>query len=311
MTIAVSFILCSFVAFTPAQTADPATENSSKDASADANADGDRKKDKRVDAATLEKETFNIAPPVENIPNPFSTVKSEKLSAPKKQTSGSDIQYAFAPYLFASGFSGTIGARGRTVEVDASFADVLKNLELGVMGTFEAKKGKLIFVGDLIWTRLSAERNTPGGAFNTAEVDVNLFIFDPEIGYRVYESQKGSFDLLGGVRIWSVKNRLDVTSGTLPGFEVEQRKTFAAPVVGFHGILNLSPKFFLSTKFDIGGGLGPDFTTQFYGGVGYRIKPNIALIGGYRFMKVDYDDETGFVYNTNMSGLLFGAKFNF
>jgi len=83
-------------------------------------------------------------------------------------------------------------------------------------------------------------------------------------------------------------------------------------VIGAHGVLNLSPKFYLSSKFDIGGfGVGPDLTTQFYGGAGFRIKPNIALIGGYRYLMVDYDDSQGFLFDTNMNGFVFGAKFSF
>ena len=218
---------------------------------------------------------------------------------------------AFAPYLYMTGFSGTIGARGRTVEVDASFGSVLENLSFGLMGTLEARKGKFIIFNDMIWNKLGVERDTPGPLYNTARVDVNLFIFDPEVGYRVYESEGGSFDVLGGVRLWSVENSLETTTGTLTGFNVSERKTWVAFVGGFHGVANLTPRFFLSTKFDIGAGSGTDITTQFYGGAGFRIKPKAALIGGYRFLKVDHDDNSGFVFNTNMNGFVLGAKFTF
>lgn len=237
---------------------------------------------------------------------------TEIYPAKKQQTTPSGWQFSFAPYLYATGITGRIGARGTTIEIDESFGDVLSNLNLGLMGTFEARKGKLIFVSDLIWTKMSVERDTPGDLFSSAKLGVNLFIFDPEVGYRVAESRAGSFDVLGGVRIWSVENNLNFRTGTLPGFDVSQRKTFAAPVIGVHGLLNLSSKFYLSSKFDIGGfGAGPDLTTQFYGGAGYRIKPNIALIGGYRYLMVDYDDSEGFLYDTTMNGFVFGAKFSF
>jgi len=243
-----------------------------------------------------------------NLPTPKHEVALEK---PKQTAASSDWQFAFAPYLFASGISGTVGARGQVIEIDASFGNVFENLDLGLMGTFEARKGKLIFVSDLIWTKMSAERDTPGDLFSTAKIGVNLFIFDPEVGYRVVEKPAGSLDVLGGVRIWSVENNLNFTTGILPGFDVSQRKTWAAPVVGLHGILNLSPKFYLTSKADIGGGIGADFTGQFFGGAGFRVKPNIALIGGYRYLRVEYDDDSGFIFDTSMSGLLFGARFSF
>ena len=126
------------------------------------------------------------------------------LEPPKQSASSSDWQFAFAPYLFASGVSGTVGARGRTIEIDASFGNVFENLDIGLMGTFEAKKGKYIVLTDLIWVKMSAERDTPGDLFSSAKIGVNLFIFDPEVGYRIIENEAGSVDILGGVRIWSV-----------------------------------------------------------------------------------------------------------
>ncbi len=259
-------------------------------------------------------ETFAIkANGPTSVRNPFEKSLIEKTPEPAKQAqASSDWQFAFSPYLYATGISGTIGAQGRTIEIDESFGDVLSNLDLGLMGTFEARKGKLIFVSDLIWTKMSVERDTPGDLYSDAKLGVNLFIFDPEVGYRVAESRAGSFDVLAGVRIWSVENNLNLRTGILPGFDVSQRKTFAAPVIGVHGLLNLSPKFYISSKFDVGGfGIGPDVTTQFYGGGGFRVKPNIALIAGYRYMMVDYDDSEGFLFDTNMNGFIFGAKFSF
>lgn len=245
--------------------------------------------------------------------NPVSFKKGDQgLPFAKQDPAASRWQFSFTPYLYATGIEGRVGARGRVVDIDESFGDVLSNLNLGLMGTFEARKGKLIFLSDLIWTKMSVERDTPGDLYSDAKIGVNLFIFDPEVGYRVAESRAGSFDVLGGVRIWSVENNLNFRTGILPGFDVSERKTFAAPVVGVHGVLNLSPKFYLSGKFDIGGfGVGPDLTTQFYGGGGYRVKPNIALVGGYRYLMVDYDDSQGFLYDTTMNGFVFGAKFSF
>lgn len=268
------------------------------------------------------KETAPVVVPVHRFPpadekapevGSYETGPKTGTATPAKQSSSSsDWEFAFAPYLYASGISGTVGARGRVLEVDASFGNVLENLDIGLMGTMEARKGKFVFVSDLIWTKMSAERDTPGGLYSTAKLGVNLFIFDPEVGYRLVDSEKGSFDALGGVRIWSVENNLNLTTGLLPGFDVSQRKSWAAPVVGFRGLLNVSPKFFLSTKFDIGGaGIGADLTTQFYGGAGYRVTPKIALLGGYRYLQVDYDDSEGFLFDTKMNGFVFGAKFNF
>ena len=232
---------------------------------------------------------------------------------PKKKQATDGWQFAFTPYLFASGVSGTVGANGRQLEVDANFGNVWENLDIGLMGTFEARKGRLVMFTDLMWTKLSAERDTAGPFYSTAKLGINIFIFDPEFGYRLVDSEKGhSLDVLAGVRIWSVENNINVTTGILPGFDTSARKTWAAPVVGLKGNVNLSRRFFLGGKFDIGGaGIGADLTTQLFGGAGFRITKNIALVGGYRWLQVDYDDDEGFIFDTQMSGLLFGAKFSF
>jgi hypothetical protein len=135
---------------------------------------------------------------------------------------------------------------------------------------------------------------------------------DPEVGYRVVESEKGTFDVLAGYRIWSVEANLNVTSGILPGFDVSQRKTFGAPVIGMRGLVNVTPKLFLTGKADIGGfGLSADLTSQFFGAIGYRLYKNVALLGGYRWLQVEYNDDGGFIFDTQMHGLMFGAKFSF
>ena len=243
---------------------------------------------------------------------PDAKENSDSVIDPKnRQTDPEDWEVAFAPYLYMTGISGTIGAQGRTIEIDSSFGSVLSNLSFGLMGTLQVKKGRFVSFSDLMWIKLGVERDTPGPLYNSARVDVNLFIFDPEVGYRLYESDKGSFDVLGGIRMWSVENSLETTTGVAQGFTASQRKTWVAFVGGFHGSVNVSPRVFLATKFDIGAGSGTDITTQIYAGAGFRIKPKISLIGGYRFLKVNHDDESGFVFNTHMNGFLAGAKFQF
>ena len=44
--------------------------------------------------------------------------------------------------------------------------------------------------------------------------------------------------------------------------------------------------------------------------IGYQLKPRVALIGGYRYLRVDYVNE-GFIFKTAMSGINVGAKFDF
>ena len=241
---------------------------------------------------------------------PFPEEVDLKSPSLKKQASAdSDWHIAVAPYLYMTGLSGQVGARGRVMDVDLSFGDILSDFKFGLMGTVEARKKRFVILNDLIWLRLKEERvNTPTALFLETEVRVKTFILDPEVGYRLHETDRGFVDVLGGFRLMSVGVAIDTTSGILQGFSEEQRKTWATPVGGIRGVVNLSEKVFLSGKFDIGGGWGADFTTQVYAGGGYKIKPNLALIGGYRYLKTDYDDNTGFLFDTAMNGFIVGLR---
>lgn len=239
-------------------------------------------------------------------------LNADRRSLPTKAPAASSgWEFAFAPYLYMTGISGTVGARGRTTNIKLSFGDVISHFKFGMMGTFEAKKGKLLVVNDFVWVKMSEDRDTPGGLYSTAKIGVNLFTWTPELGYRLYESDGGSFDVLGGVRITSVENTLKFGTGILPAFDVNARKTWAAPIIGGHGLVNVTPKFYLSTFFDVGGGFGTHFTGQFYGGAGYRITPKVALVGGYRYLNNNFSDSEGFLFDAAMNGIVVGAKFSF
>ena len=80
-------------------------------------------------------------------------------------------------------------------------------------------------------------------------------------------------------------------------------------IVGLRGKTALSKKVFITGKFDLGGG-GSKFTWQLFGGGGYNIKSNIALIFGYRVLDVDYN-KNGFVYDMKQRGPIVGLGFKF
>jgi hypothetical protein len=231
----------------------------------------------------------------------------------RQPASPSEWEFAITPYLFTAGLHGTVGARNRSVEVDASFGDIFDRLEFGLMGAFEARKGNWGVLIDTMYISLENETTTRGLLFSGVSSKTKLFIVDPEVSYRAFSNDKGaSIDLLAGVRIWHLKNSLSFASGLLaPQVDVSESKNWADPVVGARGVVALSPRLFLNGKFDVGGfGVGSDFTGQAYGGAGINVKPRVALIGGYRYLYVDYQND-GFLFKTALKGLVFGATFKF
>ena len=245
--------------------------------------------------------------------SPSPTPEQTSNSAPTSSSPAPSPEWEFAvtPYLFTAGLSGVVGARGRSVTLDADFGGVLSRLDFGFMGTFEARKGNFVFFSDSVYIKLSNDRDTPGSLFSNVRTESKLFIVDPEVGYRVVNLERGFIDLLAGIRIWHLKNGITLGAGRLPQVDVSESKNWADPVVGARGIYSLSPRLYLTGKFDVGGfDVGSHATGQLFGGVGINVKPRLALIGGYRYLAVNYESD-GFIYNTNMHGPIFGAKFRF
>ncbi|HSD45786.1 MAG TPA: hypothetical protein VLB87_04155 [Pyrinomonadaceae bacterium] len=229
----------------------------------------------------------------------------------QQTSSDPEWQFSVAPYFFLAGLDGRIGVSGQSADVNASFRDIFRNLDFALMGTFEARRGNWMFVGDAMYMSLSGKKVTPNPLFSDIGVEVKETVIDPQVGYRVLKREKGTIDLMAGVLFWHVKSHITFQPRILPLVDVEGSKNWADPVVGARFTRTVSPRVFVTGKFDVGGfGIGSDFTGQAFGGVGYQLKPRIDLIGGYRYLRTDYVNE-GFVFKTAMSGIMLGAKFKF
>ena len=218
-------------------------------------------------------------------------------------------EFSVAPYFFLASLDGTVGVVGQRAEVNARFRDLFRNLDFAAMGQFEAHKGNWSILGDVMYMSLSGERVTPSPFFSDIEVEVKETIVEPSVAYRVLETEGGSLDVLGGVRFWHVNTHLTFQPRILPLVDVEGSKNWADPIIGARGTVKLSPRVFALGRFDVGGfGVASDFTGQVFGGVGFQVKPRVALIGGYRYLRVDYFND-GFLFKTAMNGIMLGAKF--
>ena len=220
-------------------------------------------------------------------------------------------QFQFSPYFWLASLHGTAGVGGRTTQVDENFSDIFDSLKFALMGVFEARKGRFVLLTDVEYVHVGDDRATPGPFFSNVDADFKTFIFDTEAGYRLYDDpDKGaSVDVLGGIRVWHVSTALDFGAGILPATRVEGTRNWVDGVAGLRGKAALSEKFFVTGKFDLGGG-GSNFTWQLFGGLGYNIKPKIALIGGYRLLDVNYNKDN-FIYDMNQRGPIVGLGLRF
>lgn len=220
-------------------------------------------------------------------------------------------QFEVVPYFWLASLHGTTGSDVRTIQVDESFGDVFHNLKFALMGAFGARKGKFVLQADTEYVSLEDKGATPGPFFSDVTARIKMFIFSPQAGYRLYDDpDKGaSVDVLGGIRVWHLSTEFDFSAGILPANQFDASRTWVDAIGGLRGRTAISEKAFITGNFNLGGG-GSKFTWQVFGGLGYNIKPNIALIGGYRVLDVNYQ-RNNFVYDVNQRGPIMGLGFRF
>lgn len=269
----------------------------------------------------------SLVDPVKCVPSGDGSTAAEKvevgpcrdLSArtssepgPTSQSSATDEwQFGFAPYFWLAGLHGTTGTPNRSVQFSEDFSDVFGSLKFALMGVFEARKNKFVIGADVEYVSLEDDKATPGPLFSSVNAKVKTFIFNPQVGYRVFDDpEKGRFiEVYTGVRIWRLSTDFTFGPGILPGIQVDGSRTWADFVGGLGGKAPLSEKVFLTGKFDLGGG-GSKFTYRIFGGLGYQVTNKIPLIFGYRVMDVDYN-KNNFIYDTNQRGPIVGVGFKF
>jgi hypothetical protein len=88
--------------------------------------------------------------------------------------------------------------------------------------------------------------------------------------------------------------------------QVSGSESWIDPLVGFRGRLNLTDKFYLAARGDIGGfGVGSELAWNVFGSLGYQWTERFSTELGYRHLSMDYNNN-GFIFDADMSGLFLG-----
>jgi opacity protein-like surface antigen len=208
-----------------------------------------------------------------------------------------------------------------TIDVDMSFSDILKNLDAGLMGAFEARQGRFGLLFDAIYMKLAdsgtASRTGPGpiGATATAsaELEMRQTMYAAAVAYRVQEG-RAPLDAIGGIRYSKIEAdaRIDGSFFNQTGsVDAGASKDWVDPYVGIRAEHAIAEHWTLVGYADIGGfGIGSDFAWQAALGVNYEFSKTFAGKIGYRYISVDYDKD-GFRYDMANSGLYLGVGIRF
>jgi hypothetical protein len=250
----------------------------------------------------LDTMSFQEQAPTTQSPTTATTDNSE----PKKAMD-SNWHFGVLPYLWFAGAHGTLGARGQEVSVHASPGDLLSNLDIALMGTFEARYKRWILPVDIMWLRISNDKGVPANPIGITYVNLHAsqFIMTPKVGYEILDTKKWKVDALVGLRYWHIGEKIDF-QGISANFNSSQN--FVDVVAGARIVKPLSRRFTMIIAGDAGGGAA-NSDYQVAGLLGFTLKPKIALQAGWRYLDVNYRPSTSFIYDTAESGFIFGATF--
>lgn len=231
-------------------------------------------------------------------PSPASTASPED-----------DWHVGVTPYIWFAGVHGTVGALGHDIGVHASFGDIFSYLNIGLMGEVEARKKRVLLLTDVMWMRLSDEKGIPLNdvGFQTVDAKVKQFILTPGVGYRVVDKGKLKIDAIVGLRYWHLGESLEFTPSLIGGISASQNWVDVFGGARIH--IPISQMAIITVGGDAGGG-GANSDYQVAGILGYKISKKCVLQAGWRYLEVNYQSSSSFVYNTATSGLLLGLSIN-
>jgi hypothetical protein len=221
----------------------------------------------------------------------------------------SQWQFRFTPYGWMTSVNGNTTAAGHTVDIDASFFDIVEKSDsiMALMGYFEARKGRFGFFTDVVWEDLSFDvhrdvSRNPFARFpnvnvaikGNAQLDYQSTIIQSGIAYELvrWPGSVGSYtalDVMGSARYWN--QEVDVSlrlTGTLTaelqrlGLELQRSGSLAVarsgdlewvdPVVGARLRHQMASGAELALYGDVGGfGVGSDFSWQAVATYGFDV----------------------------------------
>lgn len=252
----------------------------------------------------------------------FATRAAEPPAmAPAPAPALSDWTFRFVPYAWMPSMNGTQTIRGRSVDVNASFIDVLQksNTIAALMGDFEMRRGALALYGDVVWTNVTFDadhtsvRSPEPGIVGTVGASLGLgvdqIIIELGAAYEVFRNGPFSMDVVAGTRFWREKGSISLSlpaTVDLGGLTVTSDRAIAAsgwvswvdPLVGARLRYEAAPGHTLFLRGDVGGfGAGSRSSWQAVGGYEFDFatsgKVTWSGILGYRALSVDYRKGSG------------------
>ena len=222
--------------------------------------------------------------------------------------------FAVSPYLWFPWVHGTVGAFGHDASFSVTPSELLSHARFGLLGAVEARRNRILSPIDMMWLNLKATQALPfpGQLATSASVTANVFILTPKVGFRVINQDRFKADFFTGIRYFHFGETLNFSPSPL-GLNFSKSQNWVDPLVGGRIQADFSQKTMITIAGDVGGwGTGSQMDYQVVALLGYKLKPNWTLQGGYRYLYFDREKggPAGATANLAMSGIVMGVTMN-
>jgi hypothetical protein len=241
-------------------------------------------------------------------------------TTPADQPAKSRWEFVMAPYLWMPGLSGDVTVKGIPAHVNIPFSDILKDLNFTGQVHLEAWKDRWGLFLDTLYLNLSSDAQGIVGSgdsgFQAWTVEFGGFYRFAMCPLGKDEKTALTMEAMVGGRYWNMLATLDLSLPlTHTIVDTSGRKEWIDPFVGVRMRLDLSNKFSVSLRGDVGGfDVGSKFTYNAVGLVGYNISPVVSVWLGYRVLGVNYESGSGFnkfKFDGTFYGPITGIVFRF
>ncbi len=184
---------------------------------------------------------------------------------------------------------------------------VIDSLDAVFMGSYSVRKGKVSFLADLIYLKVSGET---AGVNPNVNLDMELTtkIYGFYGGYNISKTDKLDINLIAGLRYFGLGIDVERSGGRVANVTLTPSVDLYDAVVGVNGEYNINKNWYIPYQFDIGTG-DSDLTWQANLSVAYRYSWG-DVIGTYRYIHYSHDG-SGLFEEMNLYGPKLGVVFHF
>ena len=212
-------------------------------------------------------------------------------------------EFEITPYLWATQLDSEVRVGEYSAGASLEFSDIVDTLEMGLMGQFEARKGRWSVYSDLVYFNLADDQSlTPVTEISS---DLKQTVSLVMAGYKPKNLEV--LDIYFGVRYDKVEIDLDL-NGAIIDRGLSSSVDWIDPVVGVRARYPLNDRWSLESQLFYSAGKA-DYTVLANAGVRWAFGEKWSSTFSYRFSDIDYDDKRGFKETSQGFMIAFGYRF--